>query len=124
MVAAARSRKTKIDALAATLGREPDEIATVVNLLTGGPRRGRIGVGWATLSAVRRPGVAGCRAHGDGGRARRCPRPHTGDDRPGIGDQARQAALGELFAWATATEADFVVRLLTDELRRERARRG
>ena len=32
----------------------PDEIATVVHLLTGEPRQGRIGVGWATLSAARK----------------------------------------------------------------------
>ena len=53
-VAATRSRKTKIEALAATL-REcaPDEIATVVHLLTGEPRQGRIGVGWATLATAR-----------------------------------------------------------------------
>ena len=53
-VAATRSRKTKIEALAATLRAcAPDEIATVVDLLTGEPRQGRIGVGWATLSAAR-----------------------------------------------------------------------
>src|ERR1700690_1651553 len=53
-VAATRSRKTKIEALAVTLRAcAPDEIATVVNLLTGEPRQGRIGVGWATLSAAR-----------------------------------------------------------------------
>src|SRR5204863_9670623 len=54
-VAATRSRKTKIEALAATLRAcEPDEIATVVNLLTGEPRQGRTGIGWATLSASRK----------------------------------------------------------------------
>ena len=54
-VAATRSRKAKIEALAAVLRAcGPDEIATVVSLLTGEPRQGRIGVGWATLSAARR----------------------------------------------------------------------
>jgi DNA ligase 1 len=53
-VAAPRSRKTKIEALAVTLRAcEPDEIATVVNLLTGEPRQGRIGVGWETVNAHR-----------------------------------------------------------------------
>ena len=33
----------------------PDEVATVVCLLTGEPRQGRIGVGWATLSTRARP---------------------------------------------------------------------
>ena len=53
-VAATRSRNTKIEALAVALrASAPDEIATVVHLLTGEPRQGRIGVGWATLSTVR-----------------------------------------------------------------------
>ena len=54
-VAATRSRKAKIDALATLLTEcAPDEIATVVCLLTGEPRQGRIGVGWATLCRTRR----------------------------------------------------------------------
>jgi DNA ligase-1 len=62
-VAATRSRKTKIEALAATLRAcEPDEIATVVSLLTGEPCQGRIGVGWATLSAARKAAVPAAHA--------------------------------------------------------------
>jgi len=62
-VAATRSRNTKIEALAATLRAcEPDEIATVVSLLTGEPRQGRIGVGWATLSAARTAAVPAAHA--------------------------------------------------------------
>ena len=53
-VSATRSRKAKIDALATLLKKcAPDEIATVVCLLTGEPRQGRIGVGWSTLAPVR-----------------------------------------------------------------------
>jgi len=55
-VAATRSRKTKIEALAAVLRAcAPDEIAVVASLLIGEPRQGRIGLGWATLAAVAKP---------------------------------------------------------------------
>ena len=119
-VAATRSRKTKIEALAATLRAcEPDEIATVVNVLTGEPRQGRIGVGWATMSAARTAAVGAHDAPG--------PRVTVSEldavlDRiqattgPGSAT-ARQELLGDLFARATAAEIDFVVRLLTGELR-------
>jgi DNA ligase-1 len=122
-VAATRSRKTKIEALAGVLRAcAPDEIAAVVNLLTGEPRQGRIGVGWATLSAVRR-------AAGDADDPAEIAEPNvtvaeldaaldriaatTGSGSAG----ARQEILGALFARATPAEADFVVRLLTGELR-------
>ena len=56
-------------------------------LLTGEPRQGRIGVGWATLAAARgRRSTAASRADGDRRRPRRRARPHRGDapvpDRP------------------------------------------
>ncbi len=119
-VAATRSRKTKIEALAVTLQAcEPGEIATVVNLLTGEPRQGRIGVGWATLSAAKK--ALGERGASDEPRL-------TVAELDGMLDRietttgpgsaaARQGALGELFARATSAEVDFVVRLLTGELR-------
>src|SRR3954447_22231914 len=106
-VAATRSRKTKIEALAGALRAcEPDEIATVVNLLTGEPRQGRIGVGWATLSAARRAAVPSGRAT------------LTVADLDDVLDRieattgpgsatTRQGVLGELFARATSAEADF-----------------
>ena len=133
-VAATRSRKTKIEALAATLRAcAPDEITTVVSLLTGEPRQGRIGVGWATLSAARK-------AAGPATRTRMydigVPAGHEAPDEPNLtvaeldhvldrieattgpgSATARQDVLGELFARATPAEADFVVRLLTGELR-------
>jgi DNA ligase-1 len=115
-IAATRSRKTKIDALAALLTAcAPDEIAIVVCLLTGEPRQGRIGVGWATLSTARDQVGAGP------------PTVTVGDLDAGLdriaattgpgSAAARQSVLGELFASMTAAEADFVVRLLTGELR-------
>ncbi len=117
-VGATRSRKTKTDALATLLQTcEPDEVATVVCLLTGEPRQGRIGVGWSTLASAR--GEIPTPAHE--------PSVTVADlddalDRVaatnGPGSvSGRQTILGELFARATAPEADFVVRLLTGELR-------
>jgi DNA ligase-1 len=119
-VAATRSRTTKIEALAAALRAcAPDEVAIVVNLLIGEPRQGRIGLGWATLAAV--------------------PKPEAGSDVPdepavtvaeldgaldriavttGPGSAAaRHQVLSDLFARATTDESDFMVRLLTGELR-------
>jgi DNA ligase 1 len=122
-VAATRSRKAKIDALASLLteanaglaGSDAGEVATVVCLLTGEPRQGRIGVGWATLSAAR-----------DHVAAQETPTVTVADldaalDRiavttgPGSA-AARQAILGGIFERATEGEAGFIVRLLTGEL--------
>src|SRR4051812_44716566 len=117
-VASTRSRKAKIESLAALLARcDDEEVVPVVGFLTGEPWQGRVGVGWATLAAVR-DGLAG---PADGATL-------TVDDldrvistvqgTTGAGSAAgRQQALGELFARATDAEADFVFRLLTGELR-------
>jgi DNA ligase 1 len=115
-VAATRSRKAKIDTLATLLTAcDPDEVATVVCLLTGAPRQGRIGVGWSMLSTARdQVGTAGAPtltvAELDRGLDRIAATTGAGSA------AARQAVLGELFARTTAAEADFVVRLLTGEL--------
>jgi len=118
-VSATRSRKAKTEAIAGLL-REcaPDEVTTVVCLLTGEPRQGRIGVGWATLSAARRESSS----------APSPDRPLTLADLDDTLDRiaattgagsaaARRIILGTLFSRAGPNEADFVVRLLTGELR-------
>ncbi|MBD7956486.1 ATP-dependent DNA ligase [Microbacterium sp. Sa4CUA7] len=52
-VAVTRSRRAKVDTLAALLRRlEPDDLAPVLGLLLGSPRQGRIGVGWRSLAAA------------------------------------------------------------------------
>jgi DNA ligase-1 len=117
-VASTRSRKAKVESLADLLGRcAADEIIPVVGFLTGEPWQGRVGVGWATLVAVRDE-LAG---HADGATLT-----VTDLDRAisavqlttGVGSNAaRRHALGELFGRATPAEADFVFRLLTGELR-------
>ena len=114
-VAATSSRTAKIEALAELLlGADRDEAGVVAGLIAGDPRQGRIGVGWATVAALRTApaaqptlsvadldgmldAVAG--ASGDGS------------------TQRRLDLLGGLLACTTAAEADFVRRLLVGELR-------
>ena len=94
---------------------EPDEISRAVGFLTGEPRQGRIGVGWATIgrsTSHRRPTPSLTigevdRAAVDRRRATRArARPATGT-----------TLLASVFARATDAEADFVRRLFTGELR-------
>jgi DNA ligase 1 len=115
-VAATRSRTAKIAALAELLQRaEPSEVATIVCLLTGEPRQGRIGVGWATLAGARADARAAepTLTVGDLDAAIDAVQGTTGAGSAG----GRRDRLRDLFARATAAEADFVTRLLTGELR-------
>jgi ATP-dependent DNA ligase I len=115
-VAATRSRKAKIDALATLLTEcGADEVATVVCLLTGEPRQGRIGVGWATLSAARdhveapaTPTVTIAELDATLDRIAATTGPGSA--------AARRAVLADLFARVMEPEASFVVRLMTGEL--------
>ena len=119
-VAATRSRKAKIEAIASLLREcEADEVGIVVCYLTGEPRQGRIGVGWATLADARRDAgdPAAVRAQtvsvADLDGALDVIASTTGSGSAG----ARRRLLTELFARTTSAEADFVFRLLTGELR-------
>ncbi|TLW91843.1 ATP-dependent DNA ligase [Saccharomonospora piscinae] len=114
-LAATRSRKAKTAVLADLLsGAAADELAAAVAFLTGQPTQGRIGVGWRTLTALRTPpatsaeltvsevdaalgAVAGTSGSGSASR--------------------RGEKLHALLAGATADEQDFLLRLLTGELR-------
>jgi len=122
-VAETRSRKAKVEALAAVLRAcGPDEISIVVNFLTGEPRQGRIGIGWASLSAARDAGISSSQQPEEAGTGLTVIEVDRALDRiartTGAGSvAARQAELGALFARSSAEEADFVVRLLTGELR-------
>lgn len=115
-VAQTSSRSAKIAALAACLrALAADEVEIATAFLCGETRRGRIGVGWALLSAVRANAPV--------------PRPAltlTEVDRrldaiaaiKGAGSNVQRAhALASLFAAATAAEQDFLVRLMLGELR-------
>ena len=58
-VAATSGRLKKIELLAALLKRaEPSEVPIAIGFLTGWPRQGKLGVGWATLDAARPPAAA------------------------------------------------------------------
>ena len=114
-VAATSSRTAKVEALAELLGgADRDEAGVGAGLIAGDPRQGRIGVGWATVAALRTApaaqptlsvadldgvldAVAG--ASGEGS------------------TQRRLDLLGGFLARTTAAEADFVRRLLVGELR-------
>lgn len=114
-VGATRSRRAKVQLLAAALGAlEPDERAAGVAYLSGELRQRQIGVGWASLRSLAPASVE-------------APSLRVGEvDRAlervgtlaGPGSQAlRRAAVAELFARATEREARFLARLLGGELR-------
>ena len=114
-VAATSSRSRKIAVLADLLrSLEPEEVPVAAGLVSGVPRQGRVGVGYAAVYAVEQAPAQEAsltihdldlaiteleRATGSGSGAR------------------RKALLAGLLARATAPEADFVRRLLTGELR-------
>ena len=114
-VAAASARTEKIESLAELLRRtDGREAGVVAGLMAGDPRQGRIGVGWATVAALRADTaceptltVADLDAMLDGVA-----------DAAGDGSaQRRLDILGGFLARATAAEAGFVRRLLVGELR-------
>jgi DNA ligase-1 len=115
-VASAPARLQKI-AYLADLFREltPDDIASVVALVSGEPRQGRIGLGHATISAVSgvRPADAPGLTVSDVDRALTELAQVSGT---GSGRE-RVRILAELFERATSPEQDFLRRVLYGELR-------
>jgi DNA ligase-1 len=114
-VAATRSRKAKVAALADLLrALEPAEVVPAVGFLTGTPAQGRIGVGWRTAFSVEvAPAPAPTLTVLDLDAALTRLAATTG---PGS-VAARQQLLHDLFGRSTELEAAFVRRLLTGELR-------
>ena len=114
-VAASSGRLAKIKLLADLLKQaSPDEVEIVIAYLSGRIRQPKVGVGWATLQEAK------------GGAAKE----PTIDVREvdatleSIGKQAGKGSagaktklLGDLFARATSEEQDFLIRLVTGELR-------
>src|SRR4051812_46883102 len=114
-VSATRSRTAKAQAIAELLRRaDPAEVAPVTGWLAGEPRQGRLGLGWRTLSRLTDPAAAEpsltvaavdaalgelATTSGPGSAAR------------------RDAVVGGLLSAATGDEQQFLVRLLTGELR-------
>jgi DNA ligase 1 len=114
-VAATRSRKAKVAALAALLrDLEPDEVEPAVGFLVGAVRQGRIGVGWRTVYGMEvtpagEPSVEVLELDEI---------VTTLAGTAGAGSQGTRAALLQaLFERLTEAEVDFVRRLLTGELR-------
>ncbi len=115
VVRATSARKLKVAAVAELLlGAAPDELAQVVAWISGELTQGKIGAGWRTLSAVStepaaEPGLTVTAVH------------HALDEfaaANGAGSTARRRELlAALLGAATADERDFLVRLLTGELR-------
>lgn len=114
-VTATRSRRAKVDALAALLRRlEPDDLAPALGLLLGSPRQGRIGVGWRSLAvAAGEPAaeptltIADVDSTLEGLAAL-----------SGAGSAARRAAaLTALLGRATTREQDFLRRSLLGDVR-------
>jgi DNA ligase-1 len=109
------ARNAKVRLIAELLARlDPDEAAVAVGFLSGDPRQGRIGVGWATAFRVDvAPASAPSLEIGDLDDAFDSLQRTTG---PGS-VEARGSLLASLFSKATAEEADFIRRLLIGEMR-------
>jgi DNA ligase-1 len=110
------SRIGKRDAIAAFLRAvAPDEVEIAVAFLAGEPRQGRLGIGLATLAALRAGAAAAAPAltlrDVDDALARIAATRGKG------AAAERSAMLAALFARATRAEQDFLVRLLVGELR-------
>jgi DNA ligase 1 len=114
-VAETGSRSAKVAILADLLRRlEPDEVPVVAAFLSGVPRQGRIGVGYASVYGRER--AAG---GGESLEVRDLDRALT-EIQATIGGgsaSARARLLDEVFERATEQEYDFIRRLLTGELR-------
>ena len=114
-VASTSSRSRKIATLAELLGRlDPDEVAVAAGVLSGMPRQGRVGVGYATVYGTDVPSAARpslTLADVDRAIARI-------EEARGPGSAtARRQNLAETLGQSTEPEADFLRRLLTGELR-------
>jgi DNA ligase-1 len=114
-VAKTGGRIAKRDAIAECLGRAgADEVAIVVAYLSGETPQGRIGIGYATLAALRgSPAAEATLAVGDVDAALTRIAATTGKGAA----ERRGELLRDLFGRATAAEQEFLIRLLVGELR-------
>ncbi len=114
-VAASSGRLAKITLLADLLKQaSPDEIELAIAYLSGTTRQAKIGVGWATLrKAKAHVGTSARLELRDVDETLEQIAATTGKGSAG----ERQRLLSDLFSKATAAEQDFLVRLLTGELR-------
>ena len=115
-VGSTASRLKKIDLLADLLRRaEPSEVAVAIGFLTGWPRQGKLGVGWARFDAARPPNAAAeptltLREVDDAFTALKAVR-------GGKSGAERRRLLGDLMARATPDEQQFLFALAIGEVR-------
>jgi DNA ligase-1 len=114
-IAATSSRSAKVAILADLLRRlEPEEVPVVVGILSGVPRQGRVGVGYATIGAISRPPAAEpSLSIEDVDRAISEVEAATGSGSSARRRELLEAVLGR----ATEPESAFFVGLLTGGLR-------
>jgi DNA ligase-1 len=115
-VAASPGRLDKISKLASLLsGVPPGDVPIAIGFLTGWPRQGRLGVGWATVAAARgcEPATASSLELRDVDSAFDQLLTVKGKN----SGSERTRLLGELFARATSEEQEFLAALLIGEVR-------
>jgi DNA ligase-1 len=115
-VAATSGRLEKISKLASLLSRLlPDEVPIAVGFLIGWPRQGKLGVGWAAVSAARETTTAASPS------LELRDVDAVFDQLPTVKGKnsgaARAKLLGELFSRATIDEQNFLGNLLVGEVR-------
>jgi DNA ligase-1 len=110
-----RSRRSKIATIATLLQSLPAaDLAATIGFLTGEPRQGKIGIGWATVNDVDvAPALAPSLTVRDIDDQLNLLQSTTGSQSVGV----RRATLHALFERATVSEGDFLRRLLIGELR-------
>jgi DNA ligase-1 len=115
LVAETSSRSRKVALLSDLLRRlEPGEVPVVAGFLSGAPRQGRVGVGYATVYALDEPAAAEpTLTVADLDEAITAIQETSGAGSAGL----RRGLLTELLRRATEAEASFVKRLFTGELR-------
>jgi DNA ligase-1 len=113
-VAATRSRRAKIELLAACLRQaDPDELVPTVAYLSGELRQRQIGVGWASLRDLPPPAEIATLTVAELDETL-----ERIGERRGAGSQVeRRRLLGDLFTAATADEQRYLRGLLTGEVR-------
>lgn len=114
-VSSTRSRAAKTRTLAEVLSLlRPDEVPTAVGLILGRPLQGRLGIGWRTLANLATdPAPAASLRVRDVDKAFS----ELSTSR-GSGSVARRsAALTELMSRASVEEQDYLVRVMTGEMR-------
>ncbi len=114
-VASTSSRTAKRQALAGLLRQlGSEEVAAAVGFLVGGPRQGRVGLGWATVASVgAEPAPTPTLTIADVDRFLDRVEETGGAGSAGV----RAALLSQLLGRATVEETVFLRRLLTGELR-------